>query len=322
MKQFLLDRIITIGCLLIAFIFMLIFLVMLEIPTLSIVTLGTFYLLLCGTWLAVNFITIKNKLRRLERLLRQVEQPYLVGEVLPTPYSFTEQQYFDIMRIISQDAISRVEQANREAKEYKEFVEQWIHELKTPLTAMNLVLANDADIRKLRRELKRLNNLTDHILHFARLQSLEKDKQLAPFQLGQLLNQAVKNQMDLLIAAKIRVSVDGEAIIFSDQKALQFIVNQFLINSAKYSPSSQVKMQISEKALVYEDNGIGIPKQELPRIFDRGYTGTNGRNFGTSTGIGLYIVSKMCDELHIRLTVQSEVGQFTRFTLEFPSNLT
>lgn len=301
---------------------MIIFLAILKIPTLTIVTLAALYIVLCGTWLAISFIVIKRKLFRLEQLLQQIEKPYLVGEVLSKPSSFAEQQYYDIMRMISQDAISRVEKENREAHEYKEFVEQWIHELKTPLTAMNLVLANDADIRKLRRELKRLDNLTDHILHFARLQSIEKDKQFAYFQLAPLLNQAVKNQMDLLIAAKINVSVEGNATIFNDQKALQFIVNQFLINSAKYCPNSQVKMQISENAFVYEDNGIGIPKHELPRIFERGYTGTNGRKLGTSTGIGLYIVSSMCDELHIHLEVQSKLGEFTRFTLEFPPNLT
>ncbi len=240
---------------------------------------------------------------------------------MPESVQLTEKQYYDVMRTISHDAISTVERTKKEAFEYKQFVEQWIHELKTPLTAMGLILSTDADTRKLKRELKRLDNLTDHILHYARLQSIEKDKQFQHFSLATLVNHAIKNQMDLLIAAKIQVSIEGDASVYNDQKALHFIINQLLINSAKYCPQSKVIITILNDRIVYEDNGIGIPSHELPRIFDRGYTGTNGRRLGTSTGMGLYIVANLCEELHIQLSVHSEVGQYTRFTLIFP-NLT
>lgn len=322
MKMFLLDRLVTIGFLCIALVFMLIFFIVLDLPTVTIESVAIIYIFLCMSWIVVSFILMKRKVARVKWLLQHIDQPYLVGEVLPKPSSLVEQQYYEVMRDVSKDAIFHVEQAHRAAREYKEFVEQWIHELKTPLTAMSLILANDADTRKLRRELKRLDNLTDHVLHFARLQSIEKDRQFTTFSLASLLNQAVKNQMDLLIAAKIQVTVEGDSNIYNDQKALQFIVNQFLINSAKYCPGSKVLMRITENIFIYEDNGVGIPKYELPRIFERGYTGTNGRKLGTSTGMGLYIVSNMCTELHIQLEVDSKIGQFTRFTLTFPPNLT
>lgn len=318
MKLFLLDRIITIGFLLLSFIFMLLFLALLNIPFVTILSIAMIFVSLCIGWLAVSFFVMKRRRNRISSLLQQMEAPYLIGALLPKPSSFIEQQYVEMMRIVSQDAIYRVEQANREAREYKEFVEQWIHELKTPLTAMSLILANNPDTRKLRRELKRLDNLTDHVLHFARLQSIEKDKQFSKFPLAPLLNQAVKNQMDLLIAAKIEVSIEGDATIYNDQKTLQFIVNQFLINSAKYCPGSKVSMRMDENTFTYEDNGIGIPKHELPRIFERGFTGANGRTLGTSTGMGLYIVATLCKELHIQLDVDSQIEQFTRFTLTFP----
>ena len=322
MKAFLLDQLVTICFLCIGFISMFIFFLLLDIPLVTIGSILVVYTVLCIGWLCVSFMVMKRRLTRINRLVQQIEQPYLIGEVLVKPSSFIEQQYFEVMRVVSQDAILRVEQENREALEYKEFDEQWIHELKTPLTAMSLILANDADIRKLRRELKRLDNLTDHVLQFARLQSIEQDKQFATFSLAPLLNQAVKNQMDLLIAAKIQVVIEGDSTVYNDQKALQFIVTQFLINSAKYCPNSRVFMRIAENTFTYEDNGIGIPSHELPRIFDRGYTGTNGRKLGTSTGMGLYIVANMCAELNIQLNVESELGQFTRFTLVFPPNLT
>lgn len=318
MKPFLLDKMITIGFLCMAFIFMVVFLVVLNVPVITISTMGAVYILSFTGWLIVSFTLAKRKQTKLNHLVQQLEQRYLVGEVLPVPSSYTEKQYYELMQVVSKDAIHRVEQANREAYEYREFVEQWIHELKTPLTAMNLILANDGDKRKLRRELKRLDNLTDQVLHFARLQSIEKDKQFDRFSLAILLNQAVKNQMDVLIAARIQVSIEGDSTVYTDQKALQFIVNQFLINSAKYCPESKVVMTVCDNVLTYEDNGIGIMKHDVPRIFERGYTGTNGRKLGTSTGMGLYIVANMCQELHIHLQVEAEVGQFTRFTLTFP----
>lgn len=322
MKLYFLDRLVTLGFLSIGLVFTIVFLVMLNIPIVTVMSVVIVYVLLSIGWVVTSFMLLKKRLERVHHLLAEMEQPYLVGEVLPKPTSIAEQQYYEVMRAVSLDAISMVEQANRASREYKEFVEQWIHELKTPLTGMSLILANDADPRKLRRELKRLDNLTDQVLHFARLQSMEKDKQFVVFEMEPLLNQAVKNQMDLLIAAKMNVAIEGDMTVYNDQKALQFIVNQFLINSAKYCRNSQVKLTMEGQTLTYEDHGIGIPKHELPRIFDRGYTGTNGRLHGTSTGMGLYIVANMCKELHIQLEVESEVGQFTRFRLSFPQNLT
>lgn len=317
-KAFLLDKLISLSFLGIAFMFMLMLLVVLDVPALTIWTGASIFMLLMTAWFVTTFMLAKNKFEKVNRIVAQLEQPYLAGEVLPVPTSYLERQYFGIVRAISKDAIERVEQADRNAQEYKEFVEQWIHELKTPMTAMNLILANEGDPRKLRKELKRLDNLTDQILHFARLQSMEKDKQFEEVTLETVLNQAVKNQMDILIAARMQVVIEGATTVYTDQKALQFILNQLLINSAKYCPESQIVMMMRDNVLTYEDNGIGILKHELPRIFEKGYTGTNGRKLGTSTGMGLYIVSNMCKELHIQLDVQSEVGQYTKFTFTFP----
>lgn len=317
-KAFLLDKLISLSFLGISLNFVVIFLVIVNVPPITIWTLVFIFIGGIITWLITTFIVSKRKLENLKRMVSQLEQPFLAGEILPKPSSYMEHQYFGILRTISKDAIERVEQADRDAQEYREFVEQWIHELKTPMTAMELILANEGEPRKLRKELKRLDNLTDQILHFARLQSIEKDKQFEHIELATILNQSVKNQMDILIAARMQIVIEGDTSIYTDQKALQFIMNQLLINSAKYSPGSKITMIVQDNTLIYEDNGIGISKHELPRIFEKGYTGTNGRKLGTSTGMGLYIVANMCKELQIQLAVESEVGQFTRFTLTFP----
>lgn len=318
MKSFLLDKLIPLGFLGILCTFVLIFLVLLNIPAVTIWTAAIIFITLLITWLMSSFLMSKRRLEHIQRMMEQVEQPYLAGEILPAPKSYLEQQYFDVLRIISKDAIERVEHADKNAQEYKEFVEQWIHELKTPMTAMGLILANEGDTSKLCKELKRLDNLTDQILHFARLQSIEKDKQFEQVTLSKTLNQVVKNQMDILIAARMQVVIEGESTIYTDQKVLQFMLNQLLINSAKYCPESTVLMTIRNNVLIYEDDGIGISQHELPRIFEKGYTGTNGRKLGTSTGMGLYIVANMCKELGIQLEAASQVNRFTRFIFTFP----
>lgn len=318
MKQFLLDRLVPLGFLFIVFIFIIIFLYFLSIPPMTIWTMSVLFLCIIIAWLITSFMRTQRQIQTMRRLITELEQPYLAGEVLPAPKNSTEQQYADIIHIISKDAIERVEQADRHAQAYKEFVEQWIHELKTPMTAMSLILANEGDPRKLRKELKRLNNLTDQILHFARLQSFEQHKQFDYVAVAKTLNIAVKNQMDILIAAKMQVVITGDATLYTDPKALQFIVNQLLINSAKYCPGSKIQMTMDGHVLRYEDDGIGILTHELPRIFEKGYTGTNGQKIGTSTGMGLYIIATMCKELHVQLEVESEVGQFTRFIFTFP----
>lgn len=317
-KEFLVDKIILLGFLGIFFLFVVIFLLILDIPALTIMTFTLIAILLITSWFVTTFLVSKKRMATIKGLLKQLEDPYLAGEILPKPNSFVEQQYFDVMRMVSKDAIEHVEKANQQAVEYQEFVEQWIHELKTPMTAMNLIVANEGDVRKLRKELKRLDNLTDQILHFARLQSIEKDKKFEAISLAPLLNDVVKNQMEILMAARMQIAIDGEGTVYTDRKIVEFIINQLLINSAKYAPQSQIVMTIQDHTLVYEDKGIGMLKHELPRIFEKGYTGTNGRNLGTSTGMGLYIVANLCKELHIQIDVASEVNQFTRFTLTFP----
>ena len=114
------------------------------------------------------------------------------------------------MQILSRSAIAAVEQARREKDEYCDYVESWIHELKMPLTACSLILANDGDVRKLKRELKRADNLTENILYYARLRSVEHDTQIGKLQVAAVMDAAVKSQMELLIAAGISVEVDGD----------------------------------------------------------------------------------------------------------------
>ncbi len=200
---------------------------------------------------------------------------------------------------------------------YLDYVESWIHEMKTPLTACNLILANGGDIRKIRRELRRADNLTESILYYARLRTAEKDIQITKFEALDVIDEAVKSQMDILIAAGVSVEVRGELTVYSDRKTVCFILKQLLLNSAKYCPGCLIEIVAENGNIYVRDNGCGIADYELPRVTERGFTGRKGKRQKTGTGMGLYIVKELCRRLDIGMEIESVEGAFTKITFCF-----
>lgn len=267
--------------------------------------------MLIGWW------NINRRLKMLKSRLDALPEKYLIGETMEKPRNAVELEYYLLMKEISRSAIGAVEQARVEKQDYCDYVELWVHEIKTPLTACSLILANGADPAKLRRELRRADNLTETILTYAKLRTAEKDTQITPVDLREVCDKAIREEMELLIAADIGVSVDGEAAVYTDSKLLVFILKQLLINCAKYCLGCQIQITLDGAGLIFEDNGPGIPAHELSRVKERGFTGSAGRNHGQSTGMGLYIVSQLAEKLNIGLEISSEEQRFTRFILQF-----
>ena len=279
---------------------------------------GAVVLLLC---LAAGWRRADRRLRMLRSRLDAMPEKYLIGETLPRPRDAVELQYHLLMREISRSAIGAVEQARAEKQDYCDYVESWVHEIKTPLTACALILANGGDPAKLRRELRRADNLTETILAYARLRTAEKDTQISAVGLRAACDQAVREEMELLIAANISVFIEGEATVYTDPKLLVFILKQLLINCAKYCPGCRVDISLGERSLTFSDNGSGIPAHELKRVTERGFTGSAGRARGESTGMGLYIVSELCKTLNIAMEIASEEQRVTRFVFRFSSGI-
>ena len=279
---------------------------------------GAVVLLLC---LAAGWRRADRRLRMLRSRLDTMPEKYLIGETLPRPRDAVEQQYYLLMKEISRSAIGAVEQASAEKQDYCDYVESWVHGIKTPLTACALILANGGDPAKLRRELRRADNLTETILAYARLRTAEKDTQISAVGLRAACDQAVREEMELLIAAGISVAIEGDGKAYTDPKLLVFILKQLLINCAKYCPGCRVDISLGERSLTFSDNGSGIPAHELKRVTERGFTGSAGRARGESTGMGLYIVSELCKTLNIAMEIASEEQRFTRFVFRFSSGI-
>lgn len=279
--------------------------------------LALLYLLIALSWLTADFYVERKRLHRLEKLIEGLPEKYLLGEILPPPSNMMERRYYRVLREISRSAVGVAEQAKREKEDYCDYVESWIHEIKTPLTACSLILANEGDVRKLRRELKRADNLTESILYYARMRTAEKDIKIRAFSAADAIEEAVKSQMELLIAAGIGVETEGDFLVNSDRKSLEFILKQLLINCAKYCPGCRVQIAADQGRISVWDNGIGIPSHELRRVTERGFTGSNGRLLGGSTGMGLYIVQELCRRLEIALEIDSVQDVYTCIRLTF-----
>lgn len=139
--------------------------------------------------------------------------------------------------------------------------------------------------------------------------------------LREVCDKAIREEMELLIAADIGICVDGSACVYTDAKLLVFILKQLLINCAKYCLGCQIQISLEENLLRFADNGPGIPAHELPRVTERGFTGSAGRNHGQSTGMGLYIVSQLAEKLNIGLEISSEEHCFTCYLLRFSTGI-
>ena len=265
--------------------------------------------------LACGYISADRRLKKLQRVTDELERPYLLGEVLQRPENAVELEYFNIMKTVSRSAIDAAESAARQRDEYRAYVEKWVHEIKTPLTACQLILAGGGDESRLRAQLRRADNTAESILWYARLQSAGASTQIAEVSVRAAADEAVKSEMELLIAAGVSVNTEGDFTACTDGKALVFMIKQLLVNSAKYCRGGKVWICAGQGVLTVEDNGSGILPHELPKIFNRGYVGSNGSG---GTGMGLYLVKQTCAALGISLTAQSQAGSFTRFTFVFP----
>ena len=274
-----------------------------------------------------DFLRQRARLRELEAILEGLDQKYLFAECVPTPRSLYERRLFELTRRAGRAMTGAVSDARAAQREYREYVEGWVHEIKTPITAARLICQKlDGDTR--RRLICELDQVQAHVeraLFYARAESPERDCVIRQTQLSQLVAQAVGEHRALLIQSGVRVETDGlDRSVYTDGKWAAFILGQLLQNAARYRGPEPV-VTISARPLgrqvqlTVADNGLGIPAQELPRVFDRGFTGSNGRARGGSTGIGLYLCKKLAVFLELGLEISSEEGRGTTVTLTFPA---
>lgn len=269
----------------------------------------------------------RNHLEELEAVMEGLDKKYLFAECAPKPQGVYERRLFDLMRRSERAMLGAVSDAEAAQRDYREYVEDWVHEIKSPITAAQLICRSaDADIRrKLTRELGQIEGHVERALFYARAESPEKDFLIHRASLAEVVAQAVERHRALLIQGGVRVETEGlDREVYTDDKWAGFLLGQLLQNAVRYRGEAPV-ITLSARdlgrqvQLTVQDNGIGIPAHELPRICERGFTGSNGRARGGSTGMGLYLCRRIAGFLQIDLRFQSEVGAGTAVILTFPA---
>lgn len=276
-------------------------------------------------WLSVQFFSRKKYFRKLISITDNLDKRYLLGELMPVSFSLEDRLYKEIIRKSNKSVIERIHKIEDEKREYREYIESWVHEIKAPITAIDLNCANNRDERGryIAAENRRVENYVDMALYYARLDEVYKDYMIAETDLSKAANDVLMKNKDYLIMSRIQAEVDCPDKVFTDKKWIEFILNQLVQNSAKYRKGDAHIWIITEKGrqgvlLKVRDNGIGIKGEELSRIFEKGFTGTNGREIKRSTGMGLYLCKRLCVKLGISIDASSVEGEGTEVVLEFP----
>ena len=285
------------------------------------------WLIVLASCLLLFYFSRKKYLNKLLDMTEQLKERYLLPEIMQEPERADEQVFYQIMKMAEKSMLERIGEVQRERKEYKEYIEQWIHEVKTPITAIKLICENNrcSFTRELMAELENINRFTEQALYYARSEHTEKDYSVREINLSDVVHGAIADNKYLLRQNNVAVTVeDVEYSIYSDDKWLRFILDQLISNAVKYRADQPVLHFFAVKEndriiLSVEDNGIGIPQSDLPRIFEKGFTGQNGRMIRSSTGIGLYLCRRLCDKLGIGISASSE-GKGTAISLSFRIN--
>ncbi len=272
----------------------------------------------------ILYFTRKKHLCRLLKMADQLEEKYLLPEVMALPQRADEEVFYRILKMAEKSMLEKIGSIQQERKEYREYIEQWVHEIKTPITAMKLLCENNSSpfVREMLAELENINRFTDQALYYARSGHTQKDYFIRETRLDGIVHSAIADNKYLLRKNHVVITVENiEHTVYTDDKWIRFILNQIISNSIKYRTETPViRFQASREndriLLTIEDNGIGISESDLPRIFEKGFTGHNGRIEKSSTGIGLYLCRRLCDKLGIGLAAYSQ-GNKTAMTLSF-----
>ncbi|MBP1997062.1 sensor histidine kinase [Paenibacillus eucommiae] len=263
--------------------------------------------------------------RSLMELAEEIHEDWI--ETLPAAYFYQEEATNQLLRAADHWYWHKVSDGNAARSVEQDYIASWVHEVKTPLTAMKLTIdANKGNpaLRKIESEWLRIHLLIDQQLYISRLPSLEADYVLEQTGIQQLAAQEVRELASWCVEKNIAVEFDGEeGFVRTDRKWCRFIIRQLLTNAVKYSPEggiiylSTTVTPDGHVRMMIKDEGPGIATHDLPRIFDKGFTGGNGRLQNAATGLGLYLARTVAVKIGISLTVQSGVHEGTAMEMTF-----
>ena len=255
-----------------------------------------------------DFLRVKREHEALSSIRSMTD---VIAESLPKTVGIKDEDYKQILRLLSEEHNDYRTQTNRKYSDMIDYYTVWAHQIKTPIASMRLHLQNEDSVlsRTLSSDLRRIEQYVEMVLTFLRLNSESTDYVIKEYNLDKIIKQAVRKFSSEFIGRKLSLVYNPvNTTVITDEKWLSFVIEQVLSNALKYTPSGSITITLeNEKTLRIRDTGIGIAPEDLPRIFENGYTGYNGRTDKKASGIGLYLCKRICNNLGHTITARSIV---------------
>lgn len=268
--------------------------------------LGIFLLTI---YLVFRYITHRRFYYRLTRQISSLDEVFESLDAAPVSAALS-----DLLKAQHRLYVNAIQQQEKKRKEHLTFINQWVHQMKTPLSVMELIIQDrdDEQMMSIREEMDKLEKGLEMVLYAARLDAFEQDFHVQPVSLKAAVDGAIRDNKRLFIKNQVYPDIQvTSSMIESDEKWLEFVFNQVITNGIKYSSGIGKRISIydqeteSGRDLVIQDTGVGIPKTDLKRVFDPFFTGENGRVYRESTGMGLYLVKEVCEKLGHEVHIES-----------------
>lgn len=308
----------------------LLFLVIMSIAKMPAIILFLIFLIWFSPlliYIGIDFVKKKKFYDDIIGIIDKIDKKYLLPEVIKPPSYYEGKIIYEVLKDCNRNMHEHVNFYKNLQKEYREYIETWVHEIKTPIASSKLIIENSDSKEKnsLGDELRKIEEYINQALYYSRSTDVSNDYIIKEFTLKEVIQELIRNNRRDFINKKISVDIDSVyGKVITDAKWVKFIINQIIINSIKYSKNQNGILRIYSSEgrdnliLTIEDNGIGISKNDINRVFDKGFTGENGRIYGKSTGIGLYLCKKLCEKLGLGISLSSIEKEGTKVNIIFP----
>ena len=332
-KDYIKDRLITFVLVLLALVTAEIFLLSYKVDAFILIYIPVVVLLSFAVGSLAEYIKRKRFYDGLYKSLEELDRKYLVNELVSEPDFKEGELLCDVLAETGKSMQENVSESERREREYKDYLTMWVHEVKLPIASAKLDMESidesaleAGEKARLTGALDDIERYVEQVLYYARSSAVEKDYIIKKTSLDSIVKAAVKEHKSLLIKSGIGIRMGKlDLEVLTDTKWVTFILGQLMSNSVKYKKEKDAYIEFDgeerkDSVLLYvRDNGIGIAKEDVGRVFEKGFTGNNGRNgMKKSTGMGLYICAGLCRKLSIGLDISSNEGEGTTVVLTFP----
>lgn len=301
----------------------------LKVDTYAIVFISILNLIGVFSCYIYDYFNRKKYYDNLFKNLDGLDKKYFIAEILESGDFIESNIIYYVLEECTKSMKDEVADLKRNINDYKEYIETWVHEIKTPIASARLILENDEGYinKSVLEEIEKVEGFIEQVLFYARSSTVERDYIIKKIPLKNSINSVIRKNANILIEKRVKIQLeDIEKKVYCDSKWIEFILQQIISNSVKYMDKDEkyIKIRCLEKdkniILKILDNGIGISEKSIEKVFEKGYTGENGRKYNNSTGMGLYLCKKLCLKLGLGISIKSKLGVGTEVTIVFPIN--